>query len=378
MEINENTLQTYLDGELSPEEHSKVTAALDGSAELREQLATLKRRHDRVSNHLSAIVPREQADTARAWQRWQAEYIPQTEKPILINRIGDMMQPSFFRKYQPALSTVAIIAVLALLFSFAPVRAAAGNFLQIFRVQQVKVVPVDMAQVESLTENGNLSALMEQFDTNVAVVSGDTEPHEVANVAAANSAVPYKVRVPNSGESPSTVLVYPQTVVNVQLDRDLVAAVFEAADIAVDLPDSLGDTPLVITKPDTVIMDWSGNGSSLEFMQMPVPQIEYPDDLDLNALGVAGLQLLGMSKAEAEALGATIDFANTLVLPFPTDADMSYREVSINGGQGIVVSNDGASGKNESGLMWQADGMSYFMSGEFTADELVLLAETVK
>ena len=80
MEINENTLQTYLDGELSSEEHSKVTAALADSAELRAQLTMLKRRHGWVSEQLSATAPRRQVNATRAWQRWQTEYIPQTEK----------------------------------------------------------------------------------------------------------------------------------------------------------------------------------------------------------------------------------------------------------------------------------------------------------
>ncbi len=377
MEINDATLQAFLDGALSPGEHRRVSVAIEESAELRAQLAVLEARRAWVSAQMDAVAPHTRPDSARAWQRWQTENVPHSGRPSFNKRIGQVMKTSFFKRYQPALTAMALVAVLAMLFSFAPVRATAGNFLQIFRVRQIKVVPVDVSRMETLANNPDLSALLEQFSPETSMDAGGKEPQEVPSVADAERIVPFRVRVPKGVGTPTRIYVSPQTIATMKLDRDLLAAIFEAADIQVDLPASLNDTPLIITKPDTVMMDWAADGNSLNFIQMPTPRIEYPNDLDLNALGVAGLQLAGLSKVEAEALGATIDWANTLVLPIPTDADMSYREVTINGGQGLVFTNTGAT-DDKSALMWQTDGMSFFIVGNYTADELILLAESVR
>jgi hypothetical protein len=110
---------------------------------------------------------------------------------------------------------------------------------------------------------------------------------------------------------------------------------------------------------------------------MTSPAIEYPDGLDLNALGVAGLQLLGMTKDEAEALGSTIDWANTMVLPVPNDSDTTVGDVSINGAAGVVFTKPGAEDVTAA-ILWTRDGMSYFIKGNYSADQLVEMANSVQ
>jgi hypothetical protein len=126
------------------------------------------------------------------------------------------------------------------------------------------------------------------------------------------------------------------------------------------------------------MQEWrAGDEVLLGFMQLPAPSVEYPDDLDLNALGVAGLQFLGMSKAEATALGATIDWANTLVLPIPSDTELTVSEVSVNGTKGTLFTEEEAKG-DDTALMWQQNGMTYFVAGNYTADEILAIAQSVK
>jgi len=258
------------------------------------------------------------------------------------------------------------------------VRAAAGNFLQVFRVQKVKIVPVDMTQLKNMESNTELNALLEQFDPEASIITGGGEPEKLASLAEAGTAVNFPVAtLPSMGE-PDQIFFHPETVVNLKLDKDLLLAVFDSAKIDVSLPDSLNNAPIVITKPDTLIEEWgSRQEHPLTFIQLHAPEIEYPDDLDLNALGAAGLQLLGMSKVEATTLSATIDWANTLVLPVPTDAGITATEVSVNGNQGFIFS-DSDGGGSESALLWQANGMTYFLEGRFGAEKLLALAASVQ
>jgi hypothetical protein len=110
---------------------------------------------------------------------------------------------------------------------------------------------------------------------------------------------------------------------------------------------------------------------------MTAPAVEYPDDLDLNALGVAGLQLVGMSKEEAETLAATIDWANTIILPIPNDSNVTVAEVSINGANGLLFVNP-AKDEDSAAITWTQNGLSYFINGDYSAEQIVEMAESVK
>jgi hypothetical protein len=178
------------------------------------------------------------------------------------------------------------------------------------------------------------------------------------------------------------IKVQDKSVNEVNVDLDTARAIFEAALIDVNLPDSLRDTPITITRPATVMQGWGSETSgslegepNLMFIQMESPQIEYPDDLDLNALGVAGLQLLGYSEADARALADTIDWTNTLLFPVPTDAGVDVSEVTVNGSSGVLfVETDGA----KTGVVWQKDGKSYFLAGHYNPDQILQTAESVR
>ena len=291
-----------------------------------------------------------------------------------------MFNSSFFKRYQPAIAIFIVVAIIATSLSFAPVRAIASNLLKVFRVQTVQVVRVDREDMEALQNNPNLEALVKKFEPQLDVIT-DSEPEKVDSLDEAAERVGYPVAeitaLPEGAGSPS-IAVYQQKVVQLQLDKDLLEAVFDAAEIEIDLPDSINQEPIIVTQPNTVVQKWHQEGKqTLGFIQMPAPAVEYPDDLDLNALGAAGLQLLGMSKDEAEALSTTIDWANTVILPIPNDAQTTISEVSINGAKGLVFTNPEAD-ENHAAIMWMQNGKNYFIGGDYSAEEVVEMAKSVK
>lgn len=293
-----------------------------------------------------------------------------------------MLTKSFIKRHQPAVIALALILTFAVALSFAPVRAFAGDLLKIFRVQEVKVVPVDVGHLENIESNEELSGLLEQFSPDEKVLIEGGEPVEVASLSEAAAMVDFPVaevtNVPAGAGPLQMIGVGQESVYEVQLDPDLMEAIFAAADIDIDLPDSLHDTPVTVTRPTMLLQRWGDDDmTGLGYLQLRSPQIEYPDDLDLDELGVAMLQFLGYSKAEAIALGASINWANTIVLPIPTDADYEVTDVSVNGASGTLFEESPESGSNTM-LMWQKGGMSYLLIGPYNADQILEIAESVR
>ena len=298
-----------------------------------------------------------------------------------------MFSKSFIKRHQPLVIGLSVVVALAVALSFAPVRALAGDLLSIFRVQQVKVVPVDVNRLETLEQNAEFSSLMEQFSPEGETVVEAGEPISVASLGEAADLVDFNIasvtNLPADAGALNEIEVLNKSVHRVQLDPDLMEAIFNAADISIDLPDSLKDTPVTVTRPTLLQQSWSnGDETRLGLIQLNTPEIEYPDDLDLDALGVAVLQLMGLSETEAIALGATIDWANTLILPVPSDGEVEVSEVQINGASGTLfksrADSQDAEAIDDTGIMWQKDGKTYMLSGSYDAAQLLQIAESVQ
>lgn len=385
MRIDEGKLRAYLDEALSPEELEKVEKLLADSPEAQACLARLSQERDDFAQYLAALAPPsgESSAAPAALLRLQTQVRGQSAQ-TKTTKIGERrkgMFESFVRRHQSAIAILAVVAVAVGLFSFAPVRAVASDFLNIFRVQAVTTVPVDTEHVKAMADDPRFRGLIDQLDPQIEGMSGE-EPQKVDSLDEAAELVDFRVAqiidLPADIKVPSSIKVYKREVVRLNLDKDLLEAIFEAAEIEISLPDSLNEEPIVVIQPDSVAQEWwQENELDISFVQMTSPEVEYPNDLDLSELGVAGLQLLGMSEEEANALGETIDWANTLVLPIPKDARMSVTEVSINGADGFTF----ASPDSEDGgaaVIWQRDGISYLLSGDYSADQIVKVAESVK
>jgi anti-sigma factor RsiW len=388
MRIDEGKLRAYLDEALSPEELEKAEKLLADSPEARACLARLSQERDDFAQRLSALAPPsgEGSDAPAALRCLQAQVgsrSAQTETTEMVERRKWMFQ-SFVRRHQSAIAMLVVAAIAVGSFSFAPVRAVASDFLGIFRVQAVATVPVDPEQVEAMADDPRFRGLIKQLEPQVEGMSKE-EAQKVDSLDEAAELVSFPIAqitaLPDDIKSPSSIRVYKQEVVRLQLDKELLEAVFEAAEIEISLPDSLNEEPLVVIQPESVSQEWwQEEELEITFVQMTNPEVEYPSDLDLNELGVAGLQLLGMSEEEAVAFGATIDWANTLVLPIPRDARMDVTEISINGADGFAFARPDSEDEEDRGasVIWQRDGVSYLLSGDYSIDKIVKVAESVK
>lgn len=117
-------------------------------------------------------------------------------------------------------------------------------------------------------------------------------------------------------------------------------------------------------------MRWTSGRAQVELSQMLSPTIVWPEGVDPRQLGMALLQALGLSEADAQRLSRTIDWTSTLVIPLPTNI-ASFREVEVDGANGVMI--ESASGNSgESAILWQRDGILYVVSGRGVERTLLL------
>jgi hypothetical protein len=278
------------------------------------------------------------------------------------------MKPMNNRRFVAA--GLALVAIMALLLSFPAVRAAAGEFLGLFRVQQfapISVSPQQMALLERLGEEG-----IAPGEFVVTQEIGDPETVDSPEAAAAVAGFTPRT-LPNRGELIRTYVMQGGAG-HLVVDLAGARAIVEAAGAdPLLLPDSLDGA-----RVDVVVHDSIGQlyDNGIFLLQSPSPDVNYPPDVNPTLLGEALLQVLGTEPAEAARIAQSIDWTSTLLLPIPQDL-ATYREVNVNGVSGVLLEPFDA--ETEAAVVWQQDGMIYMMrAGRLSVDELVAHANTVR
>lgn len=330
---------------------------------------------------------------ARAFNRLKATLSTEAASPgIGFGRINSMltMQQRLTRA-----GAIAVLAVLITFFGFSPVgQALAGEFLGIFRVQKfapISISPERLSQLEEMDFEGLYPGEVNWTEKPVdpIAVGSLTEAADMAgfNPLAAdlinNLGEPTDVGVAGSGSGELIVdLAAARTILNIAgVDGTL-------------LPDSLDGATITVDVESGIATRWELYNTSL--MQMPSPQINYPSDFDPAPVGQALLQFLGVEAEEAARLANTIDWTNTLVLPFPQGLG-SFEEVTVNGSPGLLISADGdfsrfddRGDRGDRGrdfdrsdmpapplntLIWEANGMLHMLSADLDKIALLQLAD---
>ena len=277
-------------------------------------------------------------------------------------RFTDMFKQ---RKYAFA---TAMVMFLIVLFAFPGVRAAASDFLGLFRVQKfapISVSPQQLAMLEQIAEQGLVPGELTMNEE-------PSEPQKVESLDAAAASAGFFPRTFADLGQPENIMVMQGGSGRLTVNLANARAILEAAGIdPLLLPDSLDGQPVDATMYASVDQSWA-DGTML--MQTPSPQIDYPDDVDPTVLGEALLQLMGLSPDEAHAMAQEIDWTSTLVVPVPQTA-FTFSEVRVDGTSGMALTSiqDG-----QSGLVWQKDGVVYFLTAPGTTEDLLKLADSLK
>ena len=276
---------------------------------------------------------------------------------------------------------VGAIAVLAfaLLMAFPTTRALAGELLNLFRVQQVVILPIDSASLENMSGDEAFGSQLSQLISSSTIVTDEPgEPVLVVSAEEASETAGFNVRLPD--EMPlSYISVADSAAFTMQIDRTKAQSLLDGAGRSdLVLPDTIDGAEISINIPASVRTAFGlcpdpkseeGPQGDMEvlypdciiFSQMPSPIVNVPEGLDMAQLAQIGLEFTGMSREEAGAFTSSVDWTTTLVVPIPRDST-TYADVSIDGVIGKLIQRE----SNDSAhylLLWVKDGIVYVVSG---------------
>ena len=269
----------------------------------------------------------------------------------------------------------ALVMVLGLM-AFPPVRALAGQLLQVFRVQNVMFVPIDTDRLQQLEDVDFDPKTL--FMAAPEVINNPAPSQTAASIAdAANEAgfTPAEVTSFPSATQSSEIVVHDRRVVQTQVNVESARQLLELMGVSdVQLPDALGAGPIVADIPRAVETSYTGADYRLTLRQGPSPDVTLPEGVDLAVLGRAGLRILGIPAQQAEAISRNIDWSSTLMVPFPSDVS-TIQQVTVGGRQALLVGD----GDEHSQLYWQSDDRFYMLEGDGLLEaEIVAAAESVR
>jgi hypothetical protein len=276
---------------------------------------------------------------------------------------------------------LAVVALLALVLSFPSTRALADQFLNLFRVQQVVVVPVDFTGMQQLTGNGTLGKQVSDLISNsITMDQQPGDPVTATDAAQASTLAGFTVRVPE-GSTPSRISVENGAAFTFKIDLAKAQALLdEAGRPDLVLPASIDGADVSVTIPASVSVDFGtcpdpgaqdtgldlGSTSGRKYpdcvilAEVPTPTVSAPTELNIAQLAQIGLEFSGMTSDQAAAFTQTVDWTSTLVVPIPKNA-ATYEQVTVDGVTGTLIQRP-ADDAPQYVLLWVKDGIIYAIS----------------
>jgi len=312
---------------------------------------------------------------------------------------GRRQAPSPYRRFVPALAGASLVAALALAFSLEPVRAAAREFLDLFRVKRFAAVPVDPARLERLAKGGlDFKSLVAD---QVQVVVAPQKPEVVGSPEAGAVVAGITARQP--GVLPRQAELAETTVgrlgsfrVRIETAKLEALALAAGAD-EIEIPAWWNGATIDVEVPPVLAMRYARPAApgdtrppgdpSYVLMQSSIPQVDLPEGFDLATLGRLGLRVSGMSAEEALTFSRAIDWRTTLLVPVLVQGG-TFREVDVAGEKGLLVTYEppvppAAAGparraRQQSLLLWSTADEAFAITGPGGGMELLEMAQSIR
>lgn len=377
MHLSDGEIRSYQDRELTQKANQRVKQHLDECLRCQERHQSLLNAAQRTRERVASLDPGSQQGHIQS-----GESIIRLNNSIQKKEAKTMWKKFGSKKMRPIWIGLGLVILIIVSMTVAPVRAIANNLLGLFRVEQFAVVEVNP---ELLWEQFGSSTQFEQIITQRIQVEENGQPVEVSTREEAQELVNFDVRLPAGMNAQSSELVVnPAGRATFIVDTTILQAVLEEigrSDITVPAGVNGATVKLYLKEgvsaaygdcePDPTSYDEGGNAdyaimprlsNCTLFWQIPSPSIEAPPGLNLEQIGTAYLQLLGMSQQEAETFARNVDWTSTFIIPIPMNGT-SYEEFPVDGVTGILIQQAFEDGEQQYVLMWVKDGIVYLLAG---------------
>jgi hypothetical protein len=405
--FDNGNLRAYLDGEVVGSELARVTDHLvscpDCHARL-EKLRTGRARTEDLLAPLAQLGDSTTIDPVEAYARFKNQFgtAPEAEATWIAR--------FFAPNWRPAWGFAAVLITVTILVSVNPARTWAQRILAMLRVQKIQVVTIDPTTLMSSSETDSQPyKLINQFIADNLVVTIDPgKPEIVSNVTSAAQLAGYPIRLITSLGAPNSVEINGETAFQMTINRNRVATLLdEIGRSDIQIPESAAGALIAVHIPKTVVSMYGdcparhGYGKSAAqsqagamaghkmermanttdtnctyLVQAPSPTVSVPPDLNMSDIAEAGLELAGMSPAEARSFCQTVDWSSTLVVPIPRNSS-SYETVTVDGVEGTLIAETLAQGTRYS-LLWVKNGVIHSLSGHGDSSAALSLAASLR
>lgn len=288
------------------------------------------------------------------------------------------------KKAGKLIALAACCAVVFAVFTVPAVRAAAQAFLDMFRVVNFVGVSVTPEAMQRLRNTGvDLPHLLGD-EVHVLQKAGPPTPYPTPQEAGAVAG--FHVRLPTWmpvgwDTQPPGVEILGETSFRVTIDTAKLQQVLGALGIDDEtLPQNINGQSATIHTSSAVVVQWKHDDRTVELLQAPSPQAQFPAGIDLAALGEIGLRILGTPREDAYRLAQSIDWRTTLLLPVPPNAGR-FSQVTVQGNPGLLISMMGKGGPRRYGgamVLWSNNGQVFALRGTLQAPDLVEIAQTLQ
>jgi len=389
MHLTDGEIKAYQDCELSPHEKERIQAHLDVCPNCQERYEHISTKSEIVTTQVKMLNP-SSLSGSRSIQKARILM----EKHILEKEKISMFKKIFTTQYRLVWIILAVVAILALAFAFPDVRAAANDFLGLFRVQQFTVVQFDP---EDLQNNLGSSSHFEYALSEDVHIEEMGEPQEVSDANEASALVGIPVRLPTDVEGDQQLMVFPGAKVTFDIDLARVNMILneigqggieldpelDGSQVSMELPGvvmaTFGDCTIDYETTKAIGADPDAPEAQLTectlLHQMTNPTINAPPELDVAQIGESFLQLIGMSPEEAALFSETVDWTTTLIIPIPRYST-TYEEVFVDGVEGTLILQKDYVPKYM--LLWIKNDIVYALSGPGNRSTALTIAASLK
>jgi hypothetical protein len=354
-------LQAYLDGELDCGVKAELGKHLLHCGKCRRALEEVRKNQSFASTRLAGYMQalaRAEFDTGRAWLSFNKKRLS-AEKESPLTKEGVL---SMLSKYRAAATAAAIMLALAVTFSFGSVRSAASDLLTIFRVEKVRTINLDAAdisQIERAFREGAGEVDIKNFGR--LEFSGGNES-KIVTPEEARGAVDFELVLPDAlpgGYQLREIYKFSAGHVEFTLDTIKTNQVLQSLGNGKLLPEELNGRTFAIDSPVQVTAGYTGPGNgSVHIWQGRSPELIAPGS-DVNAIRDALLALPFLPENLRAQLASINDWERTFLIP---NVEGSSREVNVNGVPGVFIAQTG--GEKQAGcLIWQRGGVVRAVSG---------------
>lgn len=379
--FSESQIQAYLDVALEAAEQARLHEHLQGCPDCRQALEAARQRSLLVQARLARLETPGAAPSLEQARREFTHYRQRKEEPMF-NKI---FKPS----HRPALVTALVVLLLAASLAIPSVRAAAVDFLGLFRVQQIQFIQIDPST--SLNDLDSAFETLGGFLDNQVKLEEKGSTVENASLEQVQQLAGFPVRMPGDPEVYTwEYSFHPGAQAEFTLDVEQLQPILNEFGDDLALPQAL-DGAEVSVDVDGGVTAMTGDCASyaeqglsrprncLTFTQTRSPEVSGPADADLQELGRIYLRILGFSPREAQQISQRVDWTTTLLVPIPS-GEATYRAVDVDGVEGALITSRtyGNSSNPYFSLIWIKDGILYAINGRGSTSQALEMANSLK